>query len=220
MRNNSFNRVRILSNQLLIIGNPSSISSMEENKNSLENPSNSNMKSNLVNSSTPDDNFSMYSSRQLGLFDNNSVTSSNTNSPVIVTSVQSVLINSVDLYSIPRLQDYLELKTYKNVFVRTKIGKVVKNQLKQGQIQGETETNDNDSNNNKNNNNQYKSSITYNQLIRDTEIVLLDIVRRSDKSNFTQVKSFIRAGPREEIVWNSNEVVAALVTCGGLVIIL
>lgn len=55
---------------------------------------------------------------------------------------------------------------------------------------------------------------TYNQLIHDNEYVLLDIVRRSGLK--TSAHSFIRAGPRKHIMWESNEVNAAIVTCGGL----
>lgn len=56
--------------------------------------------------------------------------------------------------------------------------------------------------------------MTYNHLIHDSEFVLADIVRRA--GNPSGAKSFIRAGPREQIVWAPGEVKAAIVTCGGL----
>jgi hypothetical protein len=57
--------------------------------------------------------------------------------------------------------------------------------------------------------------VQYNQLIKDGDVVLLDIVRRSGLGP-GGAKSFVRAGPREEICWAPGEAVAAIVTCGGL----
>lgn len=56
--------------------------------------------------------------------------------------------------------------------------------------------------------------LTYNQMIQDGEVVMMDIVRRAGKH--TGAKAFIRAGPRKDIVWRDGEVRAAIVTCGGL----
>ena len=56
--------------------------------------------------------------------------------------------------------------------------------------------------------------MTYNQLIHDNEAVLLDIVRRPGLTK--AAKAFVRAGPRARICWAEGEVVAAIVTCGGL----
>jgi hypothetical protein len=57
--------------------------------------------------------------------------------------------------------------------------------------------------------------ISYSQYIRDGDVVLLDIVRRSGLGE-GGATSFIRAGPREQICWAPGEAVAAIVTCGGL----
>ena len=60
--------------------------------------------------------------------------------------------------------------------------------------------------------------VGYKQLIKEGDVVLLDIVRRSGlagKPAFGGAKSFVRAGPREHICWAPGEAVAAIVTCGG-----
>lgn len=59
-----------------------------------------------------------------------------------------------------------------------------------------------------------EEEVTYNQLIKEGDVVLLDIVRRSGLGA-GGAKSFVRAGPREEICWAPGEAVAAIVTCGG-----
>jgi len=62
-----------------------------------------------------------------------------------------------------------------------------------------------------------EEEVQYSQLIKEGDVVLLDIVRRGKGAHISSgAKSFVRAGPRENICWAPNEVVAAIVTCGGL----
>jgi len=62
----------------------------------------------------------------------------------------------------------------------------------------------------------HREEVQYNQLIKEGDVVLLDIVRRSHLGSVHGAKSFVRAGPREKICWAPGEAVAAIVTCGGL----
>jgi hypothetical protein len=58
--------------------------------------------------------------------------------------------------------------------------------------------------------------VHYSQLIKEGDVVLLDIVRRGAGAKVSSAaKSFVRAGPREHICWAPGEAVAAIVTCGG-----
>ena len=59
-----------------------------------------------------------------------------------------------------------------------------------------------------------QEEVTYSQFIKEGDVVLLDIVRRGALGG--GAKSFVRAGPREQICWAPGEAVAAIVTCGGL----
>jgi len=54
----------------------------------------------------------------------------------------------------------------------------------------------------------------YNKIIGEKEVIIADVVRKPDGS--TVSKAFIRAGPREKLHFNPDEVNAAIVTCGGL----
>jgi len=147
---------------------------------------------------------SMYSSRQIPLFSPSLSSGQSSNETEI-----KVKIDSVKVHLIPKLTDYLEseLKWFPNVFQRTKKGQQhFKSQqnLRSSHdvIEGKALTD------------VHPETVTYNQLIHEDEVVLLDIVRRI--STTTKAKSFVRAGPRPQICWSRGEVVAAIVTCGGL----
>ena len=53
----------------------------------------------------------------------------------------------------------------------------------------------------------------YHQEIGDQQLILLDLVRKSQSSS---AMGMLRAGPRRNIVWKTGEVKAAIVTAGGL----
>jgi 6-phosphofructokinase 1 len=55
---------------------------------------------------------------------------------------------------------------------------------------------------------------TYNRFTRDQEVVLVDVARYEQENH--EAKCFVRAGPRERVVWAPGEVKACIVTCGGL----
>jgi len=95
-------------------------------------------------------------------------------------------ISKLSHYAVPRLQDSMKLQTYPNRFVRTRNGLCATT-----------------------------NEFTYNQFIRDGEVVIVDIARKTGMKDPT-ARCMIRAGPRADIVWKRGEVKAAIVTCGGL----
>lgn len=58
------------------------------------------------------------------------------------------------------------------------------------------------------------SSLRYNQMISEGEVIMMDIARHEGAHQ--KARSFVRAGPRDHIIWGPKEVRAAVVTCGGL----
>ena len=155
----------------------------------------------------------MYSSRQIPLF-----------SPKLAEQGEGqktvpLSIEHVKLHVVPRLSDYpinSQLSWYDNFFQRTKAGRITHhhtNAPSDSPAPSATSLG--------------KSTdtlaaptlhanelVTYNQLIHDDELVMLDIVRRPNLSK--SAKAFVRAGPRAKICWAQDEVKAAIVTCGGL----
>lgn len=137
----------------------------------------------------------------------------------------SIRIEDICVHTIPRIQDHLpNLITYPNRFARTKADI---------RPSGQHATNANKTTTNLARQTLSSASsacaapmspsatppppteeVQYNQFIKEGDVVLLDIVRRSGLGP-GGAKSFIRAGPREEIVWGPGEAVAAIVTCGG-----
>eukprot|EP00823_Brevimastigomonas_motovehiculus_P006159 TRINITY_DN4961_c0_g1_i1.p1 TRINITY_DN4961_c0_g1~~TRINITY_DN4961_c0_g1_i1.p1 ORF type:complete len:520 (+),score=72.82 TRINITY_DN4961_c0_g1_i1:18-1577(+) len=107
------------------------------------------------------------------------------------SEVMKYKIDVVESYTIPHLlQLYKNMPSYPNRFVRTKLF----------ERYGEDS--------------QDKSRLQYNQMISDDEIVLFDIVRRNGLK--PRIVGLPRAGPRKQMAWKPGEVVACVVTCGGL----
>jgi hypothetical protein len=138
--------------------------------------------------------------------------------------VFSLNISEMSVYDIPRLQDFLpNIQTYKNVFARTKQHKPKRTSISLvtpdsnlgiGLTNGAGQHGQIDTLNTPSSVECDDEQVTYNQIITDDEVVVLDIVRRTGLNK--QAKTFIRAGPRDEIIWQRGEVVAAIMTCGGL----
>lgn len=57
-------------------------------------------------------------------------------------------------------------------------------------------------------------TVGYNKIISNDEYIMQDILRSVDGP--TKARAFVRAGPREQIVFCPGSVRAAIVTCGGL----
>eukprot|EP00698_Gefionella_okellyi_P000750 TRINITY_DN1067_c0_g1_i2.p1 TRINITY_DN1067_c0_g1~~TRINITY_DN1067_c0_g1_i2.p1 ORF type:complete len:461 (-),score=81.53 TRINITY_DN1067_c0_g1_i2:37-1419(-) len=62
----------------------------------------------------------------------------------------------------------------------------------------------------------WQRSGEYNLIVEDTDVVLQDIIFSSAYSATENIHAFIRAGPRNEIVFEAAQVHAAIVTCGGI----
>lgn len=164
------------------------------------------------------------SSRQIPLFQQG-------NTQLRKAEPTNIVIDEVTVHNIPRIHDHLpNLAAFPNRFARTKAsmmqraalggsGKHARNTqpasaalLRGGSHAhlpvmggGGSTLGDED-------------DVGYKQLIKEGDVVLLDIVRRSGlagKPAFGGAKSFVRAGPREHICWAPGEAVAAIVTCGG-----
>jgi 6-phosphofructokinase 1 len=154
----------------------------------------------------------MYSSRQIPLFSPELSSGGAAGAALQQTDIR---IDDIKLHAVPRLSDYLsaELSYYDNVFQRTKMGRIARPRgAAGGPAAGQRDQRSDQLS--------AKSlsvgaeAVTYNQLIHDNEAVLLDIVRRPGLTK--AAKAFVRAGPRAKICWAEGEVVAAIVTCGGL----
>lgn len=76
---------------------------------------------------------------------------------------------------------------------------------------GDTTHSDGD---NDNNINTHVANLEYNELVSDSEIVLVDTVRKPGMQSIS--RAFHRAGPRKSLHFNPSQVNAAIVTCGGL----
>ena len=158
----------------------------------------------------------MYSSRQIPLF-----------SPKLAEQGEGqktipVSIDQIKLHVVPRLSEYpikSQLSWYDNFFQRTKAGRV-KHKPQSPSSSSSSSPAPSGSELVRNTDTLAKPTlhanelVTYNQLIHDDELVMLDIVRRPHLSK--SAKAFVRAGPRAKICWAEGEVVAAIVTCGGL----
>lgn len=147
----------------------------------------------------------------------------------VCVCVCSIRIQDVSVHQIPRLHDFLpNLPSYPNRFARTKstiragivtasshhhhghqpagpfqLSRGIKAGVPQSELAQQHHLH------------HPPEEVQYSQFIKEGDVVLLDIVRRSGLGP-GGAKSFIRAGPREEIVWAPGEAVAAIVTCGGL----
>ena len=161
----------------------------------------------------------MYSSRQIPLF---SPALSNGGAAGAALQQTDIRIEDIKLHAVPRLADYLgpELSYYDNVFQRTKMGRIHSSRgaAAAGAPAGRAASGGADQRSDqlagKSLSPAAAEAVTYNQLIHDNEAVLLDIVRRPGLTK--AAKAFVRAGPRAKICWAEGEVVAAIVTCGGL----
>lgn len=182
----------------------------------------------LANSPIPlTEEASMYSSRQIPLFNPELEKAAG------ITDT-GITIDSIKSHAIPRLNDYIEpssLKWYPNVFQRTKKGVQSSMEHAFSSPQSLSQNNINlDAmsmkhapshsmpieaiNQSINDDSLAPEKVTYNQMIHEDEVVLLDIVRR--KTIAHKAKAFVRAGPRPMICWAHSEVCAAIVTCGGI----
>ena len=172
---------------------------------------------------------SMYSSRQIPLF-----------SPKLAEQGDGQLtvplsIDHVQLHLVPRLSDYqtaAPLVWYDNFFQRTKAGRIqhhhyhtqhssaslsspAASSSSASPAPGSDLVRPTDTSAKPVLRATANELVTYNQLIHDDELVMLDIVRRPHLA-YKSAKAFVRAGPRAKICWARDEVRAAIVTCGGL----
>lgn len=160
------------------------------------------------------------SSRQIPLFQQG-------NTQLRKAEPTNIVIDEVTVHNLPRIHDHLpNLPAYPNRFARTKasmMAQQVGGQQRSTQpasaallrggshahlAPGASAISDAVD----------EEDVGYKQLIKEGDVVLLDIVRRSGlagKPAFGGAKSFVRAGPREHICWAPGEAVAAIVTCGG-----